>query len=189
MCIRDRLEEAISKVKEHNHPVILTYPLNQSNIFRYFWYIISFEHLEVIIIIRAKNCDFLYILFVFSQNSAAKDVNQLVLTQSVTESNEYSSRTKIEDISDTKNILRSSDTNITTSGSKVELTDSFSSTCNVISDAKLNKLSPTNTSSLIDSLYSDCTNLTVEAPEQALRYFFLLKPIQLELSSDNLNFN
>ena len=129
-------------------------------------------------------CLYKHIIFFFSQNSAGKDANQLVLTQSVTESNELSSRTKIEDISDTKNILKSTDTNITASGSKAVFTDSFSSICNDLSDARLNKLSPSNTSSLIDSVYSDCTNLTVEAPEQALRYLFLLKPSKFELSAD-----
>jgi hypothetical protein len=112
------------------------------------------------------------------------------LTQSVTESNELSSRTKIEDISDTKNTLKSTDTNITAGGSKAVFTDSFSSICNDLSDARLNKLSPSNTSSLIDSVYSDCTNLTVEAPEQALRYLFLLKLSKFELSADtNSNLN
>ena len=107
--------------------------------------------------------------YCFSQNSAAKDVNQLVLTQSVTESNELQSRTNIKDISDTNKILKTSNTKIKTSGSKIEFPDSYSSTSNVLSDAKLNKLPPSNTSSLIDSLYSNCTNLTVEASEQALR--------------------
>ena len=32
----DQLEEAISKVKEQNQPVILTYPLNEGNFSRYF---------------------------------------------------------------------------------------------------------------------------------------------------------
>ena len=36
----DQLEEAISKAKEQNHPVLLKYPLNENNISRYFFDIV-----------------------------------------------------------------------------------------------------------------------------------------------------
>ena len=77
------------------------------------------------------------------------------------------SKSKAININETIENCKASDSEVKTNNTLDEPT-AFNDLCG-ISNTKLENLSPSNTSALIDSLYPTCSNLTVDATEQDLR--------------------